>query len=453
MAIMRRYFSEYFSHYRATLSLGIPLVLGQAGQIVLGFVDGAMIGQYGTNELAAASFVTNMFNLPILFGLGFSYALTPLVGQLYGRKAHFEVGSLLKNSLFANAAVGVLLSVAMYVFLLNLKRMGQPEELYPLIIPYFWTNLISLIFIMLFNAFKQFADGITDTKTSMWIMLMGNAFNVLGNWVLIYGKFGFPEMGLLGAGIATLASRILMVFAFLGVFFLTKKYTRFLVGYKRSGYSRQHHKTLNKMGVMVGLQMAMESGIFNLSTIMVGWLGSVALAAHHVAITIQTLGFMTYYGIGAATAVRVSNYYGRGDVGNVKKAATSGLHIIWLLAAMLMVFLFVFRFDIAAIFNNDPDVIALVGTLLVIGISYQLSDGLQVNYANALRGISEVKAMALISFVGYFLIALPAGYLLGITWNLGITGIWLGFPIGLTLAGVMFFFWFRRCTRTKGRAV
>ena len=194
--------------------------------------------------------------------------------------------------------------------------------------------------------------------------------------------------------------------------------------------------------------MAMESGIFNLSTIMVGWLGSVALAAHHVAITIQTLGFMTYYGIGAATAVRVSNYYGRGDVGNVKKAATSGLHIIWLLAAMLMVFLFVFRFDIAAIFNNDPDVIALVGTLLIIGISYQLSDGLQVNYANALRGISEVKAMALISFVGYFLIALPAGYLLGITWNLGITGIWLGFPIGLTLAGVMFFFWFRRCTRT-----
>lgn len=443
---MRRYFSEYLGHYKATLSLGIPLVLGQVGQIVLGFVDGAMIGQYGTNELAAASFVTNMFNLPILFGLGFSYALTPLVGQLYGRKDHLEVGLLLKNSLIANAAVGVLLSMAMYIFLQNLTSMGQPQELYPLITPYFWTNLASLIFIMLFNAFKQFADGITDTKTSMWIMLIGNAFNVLGNWVLIYGKLGLPELGLLGAGIATLTSRVLMVLIFMGVFFFTKKYTRFLVGYIRSGYSRKHHKTLNKMGVMVGLQMAMESGIFNLSTIMVGWLGSVALAAHHVAITIQTLGFMTYYGIGAATAVRVSNYYGKGDLQNVKKAATSGLHIIWLLASVLMLTLFVFRFEIAKIFNDDPEVIALVVSLLIIGISYQLSDGLQVNYANALRGISEVKAMAIISFIGYFLIALPASYLLGIYWNLGIKGIWFGFPIGLTLAGGMFFFWFRRCT-------
>ena len=446
---MRRYFSEYLGHYKATLSLGIPLVLGQVGQIVLGFVDGAMIGQYGTNELAAASFVTNMFNLPILFGLGFSYALTPLVGQLYGRKDHLEVGSLLKNSLIANAAVGLLLSVAMYVFLQNLTSMGQPKELYPLITPYFWTNLASLIFIMLFNAFKQFADGITDTKTSMWIMLIGNAFNVLGNWVLIYGKLGLPELGLLGAGIATLTSRVRMVLIFMGAVFFTKKYTRFLVGYKRSGYSRKHHKTLNKMGVMVGLQMAMESGIFNLSTIMVGWLGSVALAAHHVAITIQTLGFMTYYGIGAATAVRVSNYYGKGDLQNVKKAATSGLHIIWLLASVLMLSLFVFRFDIATIFNNDPEVIALVVSLLIIGISYQLSDGLQVNYANALRGISEVKAMAIISFIGYFLIALPASYLLGIYWNLGIKGIWFGFPIGLTLAGVMFFLWFRRCTHAS----
>ncbi len=441
---MRSFLAKYKNHHSATLTLGIPLVLGQLGQIILGIVDGAMIGNYGTSELAAASFAVNVFNMPILFGLGFSYALTPLVGQLFGRREHLEVGQMLRNGIVANLVMGILITALMVVFVLKVRSFGQPEELYPLIIPYSWVILISLIFIMIFNAFKQFADGVNDTKTSMWIMIGGNAFNILGNWLLIYGKWGFPELGLLGAGFATLVSRVLMAAAFAYIFFFTKKYKRYLVGYLRSSYSPTHHKTLNKMGLMVGIQMAMETGIFNISTIMIGWLGSVALAAHHIAITIQTIGFMTYYGIGAATAVRVSNYYGTGDIANAKKAASSGLHIIIAMALAIASGLVLFRHQIASLFNSDVEVIALAGTLLLIGAAYQIADGLQVNYANALRGISRVNAMAIISFICYFMVALPVGYLLGIYLEIGVVGIWLGFPVGLSLAGIFFYIWFNK---------
>ena len=205
------------SHYKSLLKLGIPIVIGQLGMIVLGFADTLMIGHHSTEDLAAASFVNNMFNLVIIFATGFSYGLTPIVGSLFGKGEQKSVGRTLKNALWANGLMGLLLSILMGILYLNIHRLGQPEELLPLMRPYYMVLLVSLIFVMLFNAFKQFADGITDTKTPMWLLIGGNALNILGNWVLIYGHFGFPEMGLLGAGIATLTSRILMFAAFVGI--------------------------------------------------------------------------------------------------------------------------------------------------------------------------------------------------------------------------------------------
>ena len=192
--------------------------------IVLGFADTLMIGHHSTEDLAAASFVNNMFNLAIIFATGFSYGLTPIVGSLFGKGEQKSVGRTLKNALWANGLLGLLLSILMGILYLNIHRLGQPEELLPLMRPYYMVLLVSLIFVMLFNAFKQFADGITDTKTPMWLLIGGNALNILGNWMLIYGHFGFPEMGLLGAGIATLTSRILMFVAFVGIFLTAKRY-------------------------------------------------------------------------------------------------------------------------------------------------------------------------------------------------------------------------------------
>lgn len=192
---MKKLFDTYKQHYKALLLLGLPIVVGQLGVIVAGFADTLMIGHHSTEELGAASFVNNLFTLCIIFSTGFSYGLTPVVGGFYGNRRFAEAGQALRCSLVANVLVALLLTLVMAVLYFNVERLGQPGELLPLIKPYYLVLLASLVFVMLFNGFKQFTDGITDTKTAMWILLGGNALNIVGNYILINGKLGFPGDG------------------------------------------------------------------------------------------------------------------------------------------------------------------------------------------------------------------------------------------------------------------
>ena len=434
-------------HYKSLFKLGIPIVIGQLGMIVLGFADTLMIGHHGTEDLAAASFVNNMFNLAIIFATGFSYGLTPIVGSLFGNNQKTAVGRTLKNALWANGFVGALLILAMGILYFNLHRLGQPEELLPLIRPYYLTLLASLVFVMLFNAFKQFADGITDTQTPMWLLIGGNALNILGNWILIYGNFGFPELGLLGAGIATSISRILMLVAFVVLFFVTKRFRSYKEGFLQGRLNKSDFLQLNKLGWPVGLQMGMETASFSLATIMVGWLGATALAAHQVMLTIGQLGYMIYYGMAAAVAVRVSNFHGQNDTIGIRHSANAGFHLILAMAVCLSVPLFLLRNEIGGWFTDNDEVTLMVASLILPFIIYQFGDGMQCNYSNALRGIADVKPAMYIAFIAYFLISLPAGYLFGFIFDWGLTGIWLSFPFGLTSAGLMFWFRFRKQIR------
>lgn len=439
----------YRPHYRALLKLGLPIVIGQIGMIVLGFADTLMIGHHGTNDLAAASFVNNMFNLAIIFATGFSYGLTPIVGALFGRNERQAVGGILKNSLVANTLIAILLSVVMSILYLNIHRLGQPEELLPLMRPYYMVLLVSLIFVLLFNAFKQFADGITDTSTPMWILIGGNLFNILGNWVLIYGHFGLPEMGLLGAGISTLTSRIFMLLVFILIFSTGKRYQIYKEGFKRGVVNKGDFLQLNKLGWPVGLQMGMETASFSLATIMVGWLGAIALAAHQVMLTIGQLGYMMYYGMAAAVAVRVSNFHGQKDTLGEHQSANAGFHLILMMALCVSLPLFLLRNEIGSWFTDNEAVTLLVAQLIIPFIIYQFGDGMQCNYSNALRGIADVKPVMYIAFIAYFGISLPAGYLFGFVFEWGLPGIWLSFPFGLTSAGLMFYFRFHRQTRAE----
>ena len=415
--------------------------------IVLGFADTLMIGHHSTEDLAGASFVNNMFNLAIIFATGFSYGLTPIVGSLFGKGEQEAVGRTLKNALLVNGLIGILLTLVMGALYLNIHRLGQPEELLPLMRPYYIVLLISLIFIMLFNAFKQFADGITDTQTPMWLLIGGNVLNIFGNWVLIYGHFGFPEMGLLGAGVATLTSRIMMLLAFATIFFTGKRYQPYKEGFLSGRLNKSDFLQLNKLGWPVGLQMGMETASFSLATIMVGWLGAIALAAHQVMLTIGQLGYMMYYGMAAAVAVRASNFYGQKDTESVRHSASAGFHIILLMAICVSIPLFLLRNEIGGWFTDNDEVTLLVASLIVPFIIYQFGDGMQCNYSNALRGIADVKPVMYIAFIAYFIISLPAGYLFGFVFDWGLTGIWLSFPFGLTSAGLMF--WWRFRSQTK----
>ena len=441
---------KYREDYSATIKIGVPIVLGQLGIVVVGLVDNIMVGHFSTSDLAAASFVNSVFNIPILFGMGFSYGLTPLVGQFFGRGDKFRVGGLLRNSLLANFMIGLFLSVAMGIMYLNVHRMGQPEELLPLIRPYFLLQLTSLVFVMMFNSFKQFADGITDTKTSMWIMLSANLLNIIGNSLLIYGVWGLPALGLTGAGISTLASRIFMFVAFAILFFRKQSYRRYLVGYHRTTYNTGDLKVLNRMGMMVGLQMGMETALFSISGVMIGWLGTVPLAAHQVVASISTLGFMVYYGVGSAVSIRVSNFFGRGDIAGVRRATLAGTHLLGLLAISVSVFFLLVREHIGWLYTSSEDVVNLVAVLMVILVFYQFGDSLQIIFANALRGVADVTSMAVISFIGYFVIALPVSYICGFVLDWGIKGIWVGYPVGLTFTGGMMCWRFYHFLRKKG---
>lgn len=432
-----KYFAPYKEHYKALIKLGIPIVIGQIGIVVVGLADNIMVGQFDTLHLAAASFVNSTFNIPILFGLGFSYGLTPLVGQFFGRKDKFHVGQLLRNSLLINLLMGLLLTAVMTVVWLKVDRLGQPQELLPLIRPYFLLQLSSLVFVMLFNSFKQFADGITDTKTPMYIMISANLINIAGNYILIYGKLGVPALGVVGAGISTLASRILMFAAFAILFYRSMHYRRYLVGYRRSKYNLSDILSLNKMGWMVGIQMGLETALFSITGIMIGWFGSIALAAHQILVAVSTLGFMIYYGVGAAISVRVSNYFGRGEVAQVKRTTMAGFHLILCLTVAASAIFFFSRQWIGHLFTTSEEVIQMVSSLVYILIAYQFGDALQITYANSLRGIGDVISMAIISFIGYFLIAMPVCYICGFVLKWGITGIWTGYPVGLTLTGAM----------------
>ena len=441
---------KYREDYSATIKIAVPIVLGQLGIVVVGLVDNIMVGHFSTSDLAAASFVNSVFNIPILFGMGFSYGLTPLVGQFFGRGDKFRVGGLLRNSLLANFMIGLFLSVVMGIMYLNVHRMGQPEELLPLIRPYFLLQLTSLVFVMMFNSFKQFADGITDTKTSMWIMLSANLLNIIGNSLLIYGVWGLPALGLTGAGISTLTSRIFMFVAFAILFFRKQSYRRYLVGYHRTTYNTGDLKVLNRMGMMVGLQMGMETALFSISGVMIGWLGTVPLAAHQVVASISTLGFMVYYGVGSAVSIRVSNFFGRGDIAGVRRATLAGTHLLGLLAISVSVFFLLVREHIGWLYTSSEDVVNLVAVLMVILVFYQFGDSLQIIFANALRGVADVTSMAVISFIGYFVIALPVSYICGFVLDWGIEGIWLGYPVGLTLTGGMMCWRFYYFLRKKG---
>ena len=419
-------------------------MIGQLGIIILSFADTMMVGRCGTAELGAASFVNNMFNLVIVFSTGFSYGLTPFVGNHYGRGENASVGRILKNALAVNAVVAAGLMALMFILYLNIHRLGQPAELLPLMRPYYIVLLISLLFVLLFNAFKQFADGITDTVTPMVILLGGNVVNIFLNWILIYGKWGMPRMGLLGAGVATLTARVLMLLCFVVVFFVAKRYRPYVQGFKDAAVNRKDFVALNKMGMPVGLQMGMETASFSLSTIMVGWLGTVALAAHQVMLTVGQLGFMMYYGMAAAVAVRASNFHGQGDMLRVKENVSAGFKIILVMAAAVSIPLLIIRNSLGFLFTDSAEVAAMVAQLVIPFVIYQFGDGLQCNYSNALRGISDVKMVMVYAFIAYFLISLPSAYLFGFVFDWGLTGIWMSFPLGLTSAGLLFWRRYRR---------
>ena len=424
--------------YTQLLAIGIPIIIGQLGTIVLGFADTLMIGHHSTQELAAAGLVNNIFALVLISYMGFSYGLTPVIGRLYGMGHTNEIGQKVRNALLANMVVGAIFILAMVVLYCNLSHIGQPDELLSLIRPYFIVNLLSVPFVGVFNTAKQFLDGITHTKVAMWVMVAANCVNILGNWLLIYGVGPCPELGLLGAGLSTLFSRVLMALCMVAVVLADKRFHTYRADILHGRLCKADFIQLNRLGWPVALQLAMESGAFTLSCVMAGWLGTIPLAAHQVMITISQLFYLVLSGMAAALAIRVSHFMGQNDYAAVRRNAYDGWHLSLMFSFLMGIPVVLFRHDIGALFTDNVQVQQYVATLIILMMAYQFGDGMQYTFANALRGIACVRPMVTYAFIAYFVINLPLGYTLGFPMGMGLTGIWLAFPFGLCAAGVLY---------------
>ena len=435
--------NNYRSHYNSIVRLGTPIVLGQLGNVILGFIDTIMVGQYSGQALSAAGFVNNIFNLGIFAMLGFSYGATPIIGAFYGRRDDDNVGHSFRDSIWANILFGIIVMAAYTLLYLNLGNLDQPEELLPLMRPYFLTLLTSLPFVMLFNSFKQFTDSVSATKTALWVIVVGNLTNVLLNYLLIFGVGGMPEMGLLGAGIATLTSRTLMALLFAALIIKQKRFLTYKTGFGARRSHRRDITQLFKVGTPLAVQMGMETASFSLASLLMGWLGATELAAFQVMCTTGSLCFLVYYGIAAAACIRISHYRGRGEWNKVSETANASLHIILAVAMVLSAGIALFKNELAATFTADTAIQAMFTAMLIPMLTYQVSDGIQINYANALRGIAVTKPMGIYAFISFILLALPTSYLLGFTAGLGGIGVAYGLPVGLTAAAILY------CTRFR----
>lgn len=437
---------------REILRIGLPIMLGQACVIILAFADNIMIGWHSVDELAASSFVNNVMNLFILTELGFATGMTPMIGADNGTGNIKGIGITVKNGLMTNGIIGGISIILLTIIYFCLDHFGQAPELMPYIKPYFAIIGISTLFALGFNVLKQFTDGICRPMISMTLLMIGNLLNIFGNWVLIYGKLGFPEMGLTGAGISTLVSRALILLVFVVFIFKSKKMNEYARAIKEALLSRGEMKTVFKMGYPVGIQMALESSTFTFAAVMAGWLGVIQLAAHQVVITISQLFFLMMQGLSFAVSILVSNAFGRKDLKSVREYARKDYFMTLGISATLSVLLYCFRYQAAGIFTDSPEVSAMAVSLFFLLFAYQFGDGLQLCFANVLRGIQDVRPIMYAAFVSYYLIAIPSAYVLGFKTSLGIHGIWLGFPIGLTLAGIFFYARYRSDLKRFGKS-
>lgn len=421
--------------------------------IVVGFADNAMVGRYSTDALASASFVNNVFNIAMLMCMGFTYGLTPLIGALFTSGQNDKIGATLRDGVRLNIIYALVLTALMAIVYLNLDNLGQPEHLLPLIRPYFLLYLAGVLPVALFQTFAQWAYAVNSTKMPMWIILAANVVNVAGNYLLIYGQCGLPEMGLTGAGLSTLLARVLCPVVIYIIFRRVSRYRVYHKGFDHPHYEPGRRRRIFMTSLPVSLQLGFETGSFSCAAIMAGWLGHNELAAFQVLLIIGTLGFCVYYSIGTAISVTVANAAGKGDRAGMRRMAVAGYHLI-LMFALLASLIFCFMGSgLISIFTDDPTVVMLALGCIPPLILYQIADATQISFSNALRGTSNVMPMLVTAFVSYIIIGLPATYLLTFTAGGGLTGMYLSFSVSLAVAAVMYLYAFMRTTSLSRTAI
>jgi len=420
--------------YGRVIRLALPLVLTQAGQMTVHLVDNAMIGRVGTTELAAASFANSIYVVIMLFGIGVFMGVTPLVSRARGGRDDLAAAALMKSSLaFSGLLIGAVTALAAAVAL-AMPLMGQTDAVVRLSLPYYGLLALSTIPLLTFILLKQIGEGLGNTTAAMGATVIANLVNVTGNYVLIFGKFGFPELGLLGAGYATLLSRIVSPLLLVALFACVPSIRASFALMRRVRASFARFARVLSVGLPIAGQMVLEVAAFSWSAVMMGWLGEVPLASHQIAMGLATFSFMIANAVAMATTIRVSFTLGGADYGGLRRLAWSAVHVAGASMGCCALAFLLLRHDIPRLFTPDGRVIAQAASLLAIAALFQVFDGLQITCIGILRGFADVRVPMLISGFSYMVIGLGMSWFLAFRLGFGPEGIWFGFLAGLAAA-------------------
>lgn len=433
-------FSKYKGQYRDNLRLALPVMLSQLGHIIVQIVDNAMVGQYGGNDpipLAAAAFGGGLFFIAMVTTMGLTFGITPLVGKLYAQGDQVKSSKYLQNSILLFGIIAVLATILQYSVIPLMWHMGQPDEVVELAIPYYQTLVWSLIPNIAFFIFKQFLEGVGNTKVAMYVVIISNVINIFLNYLLIGGEMGAPEMGVLGAGIATLTSRVAMAIMIVLYFIYNKQYSHYRDLFARCNFSKEYAFRLIRMGFPIAMQIMLEAGAFVVTGFLFGLFGATSISAQQIALVIGNCSFMIIVALGSSTTIRISHCYGLRDFKQMRLASKAGWHLAFMWNIMAAIFLFLFRTQIPQIFTANADVIELASILIMVVIAYQIPDGIQCIGIGILRGMQDVKRIPYIALISYWIFNIPVGYFCAFNLGMGAQGLYMGFFSGFALACTM----------------
>lgn len=446
---MKAAYLKYKPHYKDTLKLAIPVVISQVGHISVHLSDSIVVGHFvGTVALAAVSLVGSIFIIPMLIGMGISYGLTPLISQENGRGNYAECGRLLSNSFIINLITGVILFLIMYfgsVYVLD--HLNQSRDVVAQAKPFLVILGFSIIPLLFFNTFKQFAEGLGFTKQAMQISIWGNVINICLGIVFVRGMFGIEPMGIKGVGYSTLIDRCLMAIAMSFYVFRSHRFKKYLKGFVLGKIDKIRSVNILKIGIPVALQGTFEVGAFGGANILIGTIGATQQAAHQVAINMAAVTFMVATGLSSAAAIRSGNNFGAKNHQLLRMSALSSYHIVLAFMTCTAIIFVVANQWLPWIVTNDTKVIAAASQLLLLAAVFQVFDGAQVVGLGILRGMGDVNIPTLITLIAYWIIGLPIGYFTGIYLGYGANGIWIGLVCGLAAAAIMLYLRFNRISR------
>ena len=440
--------SDYTKEFHYNLKLAFPVVLGMLGHMFVSFADNVMVGQLGAAELAAVSLGNSFFFIAMSLGIGFASAITPIVAEADSAKNPVGVKNALKHGLILCGLLSGILYSLMLLAKPVMRNMDQPLEVVDLAIPYLDIIAISIIPLVIFEALKRFSDGLSNTKHPMYATIVANIINVAINYLLIFGSFGFPKLGIIGAGIGTLISRLIMVIFLWIIFTKNKRFKLYVTEIKFKITNIKIFKKITDIGLPSAFQMLFEVGIFTAAIWMSGVLGKNYQAANQIAFNLSAMTFMVGIGLGVAATIRVGNQKGLFDFVALRKIAFSIFLLTVLIEIIFALMFFILKDWLPTLYLDtenisktieNGEVILIASKLLLIVALFQIFDGLQVVILGALRGLQDVKIPTLITFIAYWLIGFPICFYLGLYTPLKSIGIWIGLLISLAVSSILLY--------------